>query len=185
MVLLLVQDGKLSLGDDIRKYIPELPDYSQPITIAQLLGHTSGLRDWRQIATFAGWPPGDRIYGLDDILRIAVRQKSLNHAPGAAWSYTNTGYDLLAIMVGRVSGKSLADLSRERIFQPLGMTHTHWREDFRRITPGRAIAYTPTADGYREFMPLEKGYGPGGLLTTVTLPLDSNVERELISEFIN
>lgn len=166
-VLLLVQDGKLSLGDNVRKFIPELPDYGQPITIGELLGHTSGLRDWRSIEVFAGWPPGDRLYGLADALRVATRQATLNYPPGTAWSYTNTGYDLLAIIVQRVSGKSLADLSRERLFVPLGMAHSSWRDDFRRIVSGRAIAYDPVAGGYHEDMPFENGYGPGGLLTTV------------------
>ena len=167
-VLLLVQDGRLSLQDDVRKYLPELPDYGRPITIAELLGHTSGLRVWGGVEDIAGWPRGDRIYTMADVLHVAARQRALNYTPGAAWSYTNTGYNLLALIVERVSGKALPAFSRERIFAPLGMTHSQWRDDFRRIVPARAIAYSAApGGGFRQTMPFENAYGNGGLLTTV------------------
>ena len=166
-VLLLVQDGRLSLQDSVRKYIPELPEYTGAITIAELLGHTSGLRDWGGVEDIAGWPRGDRVYSMDDVLHITALQKALNYKPGSAWSYTNTGYNLLAIIVERVSGKKLPAFSRERIFVPLGMTHTQWRDDFRRIVRDRAIAYSPIAGGYQQTMPFEDAIGNGGLLTTV------------------
>ena len=166
-ILLLVQDGRLALQDSVRKYIPELPDYTGPITVAQLLGHTSGLRDWGGVEDIAGWPRGDRIYSMDDVLHITALQKALNYKPGSAWSYTNTGYNLLAIIVERISGKKLPAFSHERIFVPLGMTHTQWRDDFRRIVRDRAIAYSPVAGGYQQTMPFEDAIGNGGLLTTV------------------
>jgi CubicO group peptidase (beta-lactamase class C family) len=166
-VLLLVAQGKLSLTDDVRKYVPELPDYGTPITINELLGHTSGLRDWGDVEAMAGWPRGSRIYTLADALAVAARQKSLNYRPGTAYSYTNTGYNLLAIIVERVSKASLAEFSRQYLFEPLGLTHTQWRDDFRRVVKGRAIAYEATKDGYRQEMPFEDVYGNGGLLTTV------------------
>jgi CubicO group peptidase (beta-lactamase class C family) len=166
-VLLLVQDGRLSLQDPVRKYIPELPDYSEPITIAELLGHTSGLRDWGSIEDIAGWPRGDRVYSMDEILHITALQKALNYKPGSAWSYTNTGYNLLAIIVERVSGQKLPAFSHERFFVPLGMTHSQWRDDFRRIVRDRAIAYSPGTGGYQQNMPFENSIGNGGLLTTV------------------
>jgi len=166
-VLLLVQDSRLSLQDSVRKYIPELPEYAAAITVAELLGHTSGLRDWGGVEDIAGWPGGDRVYTMDDVLHIAALQKALNYKPGSAWSYTNTGYNLLAIIVERVSGKKLPAFSRERIFVPLGMTHTQWRDDFRRIVRDRAIAYSPVAGSYQQTMPFEDAIGNGGLLTTV------------------
>jgi CubicO group peptidase (beta-lactamase class C family) len=166
--LVLVDEHRLSLDDDVRKYLPELPDYGQPITIAELMGHTSGLRDWEEIAAIAGWPYGERVYGQDDVLQIAARQHALNFNPGTAWSYTNTGYNLLALVIQRISGSSLAKFSREHLFTPLGMTHTQWRDDFRRVVPGRAVAYVSTADGnYEQYMPIGDTYGHGGLLTTV------------------
>ena len=167
-VLLLVQQGKLSLSDDVRKHVPELPDHGKTITIDHLIHHTSGLRDWGVLAEIAGWPRGTRIHTHAHVLDIASRQKALNHDPGAEFSYTNTGYNLLAVIVQRVSGQSLAEFSRQQIFEPLGMTHTQWRDDFTRIVKGRAIAYASGEDGaFHSEMPFENVYGNGGLLTTV------------------
>jgi CubicO group peptidase (beta-lactamase class C family) len=166
-VLLLAQQGKLSLRDDVRKYIPELPDYGTPITINDLLGHTSGLRDWGSVEAMAGWPRTTRVYTNDDILDIAAAQRKLNYAPGTFYLYINTDYDLLAIIVGRVSGEPLPAFSRKYLFTPLGMTHTQWRDDFRRVVKNRAIAYEPGDHGPRQLMPFEDTYGHAALLTTV------------------
>jgi CubicO group peptidase (beta-lactamase class C family) len=166
-VLLLARDGRLTLHDDVRKFIPELPDYGRPITIDELLAHTSGLRDWGDVEAIGGWPRGDRVYSMQDVLNVAARQKALNYAPGTAWSYTNTGYNLLAIVVERVSGKPFPVFTRERLFAPLGMTHSGWRDDFRKIVPGRAIAYGRSPSGYEQQMPFENAFGNGGLLSTV------------------
>jgi CubicO group peptidase (beta-lactamase class C family) len=102
-VLLLARDGRLSLADDVRRHLPELPDYGRPITVDQLLHHTSGLRDWRYVAAVAGDRLGSHVHDNADALEIAARQRSLNHAPGEAYAYTNTGYSLLAIIVERVT----------------------------------------------------------------------------------
>jgi CubicO group peptidase (beta-lactamase class C family) len=166
-ILLLAQDGKLSLDDPARKYVPELPDYGTPLTIRHMLQHTSGLRDWGEIGSIAGWPRTSRAYTHSHVLDIVRRQKSLNFTPGAQYSYSNSGYNLAAIIVSRVSGKSFADFSRERIFEPLGMTRTSWRDDFTRIVKDRAMAYTTAGDGFRTQMPFENVHGNGGLLTTV------------------
>ena len=168
-VLLLARDGKLSLDDPVRKYIPELPDYGprRTITIRHMLTHTSGLRDWGEVAGIAGWPRGRRVHTHAHVLDIVSRQKDLNFAPGTNWSYSNTGYNLSAVIVARVSGQSFADFSRDRIFTPLGMTRTSWRDDYTRIVKHRAVAYEPAGDGYRQDMPFENVHGNGGLLTTV------------------
>ena len=165
--LILIEQGKLKLDDDVRKYIPELPDYGAMITIAQLLGHSSGLRDWEGVVDIAGWPITTRVYTVNDVLEVASRQKSLNYPPGTAFSYTNTGYDLLGTIVERVSGEPLAEFSREHLLEPVGMTHTQWRDDFRRVVKGRAVAYDAIPGGYHQLMPFENVIGPGGLLTTV------------------
>lgn len=166
-VVLLALDGKLAFDDDVRRYLPELPEYGAPITIRQLLNHTSGLRDWGAVAAMGGWPRGTRTYTNDLVLEIARRQRSLNYAPGTFFSYTNTGYNLLALIVGRVAGMSLAEFTRARIFEPLGMAHTAWRDDYARVVKGRALAYDPAAAGtFRLDMPFENAYGNGGLLTT-------------------
>ena len=167
-ILMLVADSKIGLEDDIRKYLPEMPSYGAPITINHLLSHTSGLRDWGDVAAVGGWPRGTRAYSNLETLEIAARQASLNYPTGAAYSYTNTGFNLLAIIVSRVSGQSLADFTRDRLFKPLGMAHTQWRDDFTRVVPGRAEAYHPTADGQVLDMPFETAHGNGGLLTTVS-----------------
>ncbi|MBL8771401.1 MAG: beta-lactamase family protein [Phenylobacterium sp.] len=167
-ILLLAADGKLSLADDIRKHLPEMPDYGRPITIDMLLSHTSGLRDWGEVAALAGWPRTSRIYTAQEVLLIASRQKSLNYAPGEAYSYTNTGYNLAGLIVQRVSGQTLAEFTKDRLFEPLGMTHTSWRDNFRRIVSGRALAYEPGPGGaWLQDMPFENTYGHGALLTTV------------------
>jgi CubicO group peptidase (beta-lactamase class C family) len=166
-VLLLAREGKLSLDDQARKHIPELPDYGRPLTIRHMLTHTSGLRDWGEVEGIAGWPRTSRVYTHAHVLDIVSRQKSLNFEPGTNWSYCNTGYNLAAIIVSRVSGMPFAEFCRLRIFEPLGMTRTSWRDDFRRIVKGRAIAYSEAKDGYRQNMPFENVHGNGGLLTTV------------------
>jgi CubicO group peptidase (beta-lactamase class C family) len=166
-ILTLVHDGKLALSDDIRKYLPEMPDFGTPVTVDELLSHTSGLRDWGNEEDLTGWPRTDRVYDLQSVLASASRQRALNYAPGTHWSYTNTGYNLAAIIVSRVSGKSLAQFTEERFFKKLGMTHTSWRDDFRRIVPGRAIAYSSENGKTEQLMPFENAYGNGGLLITV------------------
>lgn len=169
-VTLLALDGKLRFDDPIQKHFPELPDYGAPVTVRMLLDHTSGLRDWGNIASLAGWPRGSRAYTHPHVLEIIARQRSLNYAPGSRYSYTNSGYSLLAMLVERVSGMPFAQFTHERLFTPLGMTHTSWRDDFRRIVPGRAQAYERSATGFAEMrldMPFEDTHGHGGLLTTV------------------
>ena len=166
-VLLLARDAKLSLEDPVRKFIPEVPDYGTPITIRQMLSHTSGLRDWGNITGIAGWPRGTRTHAHEHVLDVLTRQKALNFTPGTRWSYSNSGYNLAAILVTRVSGMSFAEFSRVRIFEPLGMRHTSWRDDFTRIVKHRAVAYVPEGQNYSMQMPFENVHGNGGLLTTV------------------
>jgi CubicO group peptidase (beta-lactamase class C family) len=167
--VLLALDGKLNLEDDVRKYVPELPTYERPILIRHLLNHTSGLRDWGEIADLAGWPRETRVHTHDDVLDILSHQRALNYPPGDKYSYTNSGYNLLAIIVSRVSGVPFATFSRERLFKPLGLTSTQWRDDFRRVVKHRAQAYSRKSGGEWELeMPFENVHGNGGLLTTVS-----------------
>lgn len=167
-VVLLALDGKLSLDDDVRRYFPELPEYPTPVTIRHLLNHTSGLRDWGSVAGIEGWPRTRRAHTHVHVLDILSRQRELNYPAGAYYSYTNSGYNLQAILVERVSGMSFADFSRTRIFEPLGMTRTQWRDDFNRIVKDRAVAYRPVGpDAWAMLMPFEDVHGNGGLLTTV------------------
>ena len=121
---LLAQDGKISLDDDVRKYIPELPVYGKTITIRHLIYHTSGIRDQWELLGMAGWRYPDDLFTQEDVLDIVVRQKALNFSPGDEYVYSNSGYSLLAMIVQRVSGKTLREFANQRIFQPLGMTST-------------------------------------------------------------
>jgi CubicO group peptidase (beta-lactamase class C family) len=166
-MILLARDGKLSLDDDVRKYVPELPSYQTPITIRQMLSHTSGLRDWGNLAGIAGMPRGSRVYTHGHVVDLLSRQTALNFAPGTRWSYSNSGYNLAAVVIARVSGMSFAEFSRTRLFQPLGLTHTSWRDDYARIVPGRAIGYAMSFGRFKQDMPFENVHGNGGLLTTV------------------
>ena len=166
-VVLLALDGKLSLDDPVRKYLPDFPEYDRPITIRHLLTHTSGLREWSSLVAAAGWPRGTRAHTQTTLLDILYRQRALNYPVGDYWSYTNSGYAVAMTLVEKVSGKTFQEFSRERIFGPLGMTHTRWRDDFTRLVPGRAQAYTWEGDAWHLAMPFENVVGPGGLLTTV------------------
>ncbi|WP_395334803.1 serine hydrolase domain-containing protein [Novosphingobium sp. BL-8H] len=165
--LMLAREGKLSLDDDIRKYVPEMPDYGAPVTIRHLLHHTSGLRDWGSVAAIEGWPRNSRTADNQDMLGILVHQKELNFAPGAHYLYSNSNFNLLAIIIQRVSGQSLADFTHDRIFVPLGMTHTRWRDDHGDVVVSRTGAYEFERDVYRNDQVIEDAYGNGGLLTTV------------------
>ena len=166
-VLLLAREGKLSLDDKVRRYIPEMPDVAADITIRQMLNHTAGLRDWGALAAIAGWPRTTRVHTHAHVLDIVSRQRMLNFEPGTRWSYSNTGYNLAAILVSRVSGTPFADFTRARIFEPLGMRDTSWRDDYTRIVKRRAIAYTEQKAVFSTLMPFENVHGNGGLLTTV------------------
>jgi CubicO group peptidase (beta-lactamase class C family) len=145
-ILLLAQDGKLSLDDDIHKHVPELPDYGVPVTIRHLLHHTSGLRDYINVMILGGFNFED-LTTDDDALAALVRQKTLDFRPGEEHSYSNSGYFLLSVIVKRVSGKSLKDFAQERIFTPLGMASTRFLDDHTAIVPGRAASYEPRPDG--------------------------------------
>lgn len=166
-VVLLALDGKLSLDDDVREYIPEIPDYGHTITLRHLMTHTSGLRDWGSVASISGWGREQRSHDHDDVLDILSRQSALNFVPGHEYSYSNSGYNLLAIVVDRVSGMPFADFSMQRIFQPLGLRNTQWRDDYQRIVRGRSSAYSATSDGWEINRPIEHVHGNGGILTTV------------------
>ena len=163
---LLAKDGRISLDDDIRKYVPELPTYDAPITIRHLIHHTSGLRDYYTLRSLAG-DPSDGVFGDDDILPLIARQRELNFTPGTQHLYSNSGYLLLSVIVKRVAGKSFRAFADERIFRPLGMTRTHFRDDHTELVKGRAYAYAPRGNGYSLSMPNFDVVGAGGLLMPV------------------
>lgn len=184
-IMLLAKDGKLSLDDDIRKYLTEIPDYGHKITIRHLLQHTSGLRDqWDLLFLARGRFEEDRITE-SDVLEIVARQKGLNFVPGSEYLYSNTGYTLAGVIVKRVSGKTLRDFADERIFKPLGMTSTHFHDDYTMVVKGRAAAYNRGADGkWHVSLPNYDTYGATSLFTTVgdLLKWDANVWKPTVGD---
>jgi CubicO group peptidase (beta-lactamase class C family) len=165
-VALLALDGKLSLDDDIRKYVPELPDLGAPVTLRHLLTHTSGWRDYIDIMSLEGWDERDRTTD-NDALNALRRQRALNFAPGTEFRYSNTGYFLMSLVVRRVSGQSLADFAQQRLFGPLGMRDTRFLTDTRTVVPNKATAYTPRAGHWNVAMSNWEQIGDGGVQTSV------------------
>lgn len=175
-VLLLAQDGKLSLDDDIRRHLPEIPDYGRRITIRQLLQHTSGLRDYIALLILGGAAFDDQTTDAQTLDALA-RQRALNFAPGSEHLYSNSGYFLAGQIVERVSGQSLPAFAQERLFAPLGMRDTRFRRDHAELVPERAMAYaraetpagTPpgdTATTYRLDQPHWDQVGDGSVHTS-------------------
>jgi CubicO group peptidase (beta-lactamase class C family) len=168
-IILLAQEGKISLDDDVRKYITELPDFGVRITIRHLIHHTSGLRDQWSLLGLAGWRYSLDLITDDDVLDVISRQKQLNFTPGAEYVYCNTGFTLLAQIVKRVSGESLREFTLKRIFQPLGMKSTHFRDDHAEIVKNIAYGYVDGEGGatYRLSVTNFDTVGATSLLTTV------------------
>lgn len=166
-VAMLAQDGKLSLDDDVRKHIPELPAYATPISVRHLMHHTSGLRDQWQLLGYAGWRFPEDLITERDVLNIVQRQHGLNFTPQSEWVYSNTGFTLLAVIVQRVSKQSLRDFAQQRIFASLGMTRTHFHDDHTMIVPGRTSAYAMRpGGGWRISLPVFDTYGATSLFST-------------------
>jgi CubicO group peptidase (beta-lactamase class C family) len=166
VIVLLAQEGKLALDDDVRRFVPELPRYEAPITIRHLLNHTSGLRDYTDLMALAGWQMED-FTTAEQALAMIVRQKALNFRPGAQYLYSNSGFFLLSVIAARAGGKPFPDLARERIFEPLGMTSTHFHSDHRLLVKNRAIGYAPREGGWAISMSDWEQTGDGSVLTTV------------------
>lgn len=166
-IALLVEEKRIALTDDVRKYVPELADYGTPITIAHLVHHTSGLRDWWELVSLAGLRFDDT-YAVQDVLEMTARQRGLNFKPGDRYLYSNTGYIVLGIIVQRVTGKTLREFAAERIFGPLEMTNSHYQDDHTQPVRGRAYAYSPSANGrYAINVWNNDLVGQGGVMTTV------------------
>ena len=166
-IQLLASEGKLSLDDDIRKWLPEIPDYGKTITVRHLLHHTGGLRDYIELFSLQGVEEED-LSTREDTLKVLALQKAPNFAPGEEHLYSNTGYFLLGEIVRRASGESLRDFARERIFGPLGMRHTQYNDLHTRLIPGRATGYAKAeGGGFGIDMSDWEQVGDGGVLTSI------------------
>lgn len=166
--VLLALDGRLSLDEDISRWVPEVAGLKRTITLRHLLTHTSGLPDRYVLHDYEGRPAGEVDHPNVEVLELVARLTDLNFDPGEDYLYSNTGFVVAVAVIERASGRTLQQLSEERIFRPLGMAATHWREDHRVVVPGRAAAYAGTRErGFRNDHPFTRVYGSGGLLTTI------------------
>ena len=155
-ILLLVEEKRLALTDDVRRYVPELPDYGRTITLDHMLTHTSGLRDWTALRDYGS--------GSEPAMPMILRQRALNFAPGEEWSYSNSGYVLLTEIVARVTKRPFSEFARTRLFEPIGMKATNYVDDLRQVIRNRALAYEPQGTGWRLDMLIDNERGGGGAL---------------------
>jgi CubicO group peptidase (beta-lactamase class C family) len=162
----LLQERKIALDDDIRKYLPDVPDFGKTITIEHLVHHTSGLRDWPQTLNVAGWR-WDEVFTFEDIMRLVKNQKELDFEPGTQHMYSNTGYNLLAAIVAKVSGKSFREWTDENIFTPLNMSSSHFLDDHKKVIKNLAYSYYPSDKDFVKNPTGLTAYGSSSLFTTV------------------
>ncbi len=146
-IAMLIDEGKIALDEDVRTYLPELPDFGRTITVQNLIYHTSGLRDWPGMLGLSGREMED-VISMEEIRSFVMHQQTLNFVPGTKFSYSNTGYTLLALIIERVSGQSLRSFMEDRIFSPLGMTHTFFQDDHEEIVSGRVTSYRLQAGSF-------------------------------------
>jgi CubicO group peptidase (beta-lactamase class C family) len=165
-ILLLEQQGKLSIDDDIHKYLPEMADFGATITLRNLLNHTSGLRDQWDLVRMAGWRMDD-VITQRQLLSMLFHQKELNFAPGAEHLYCNSGFTLLAEIVHRVSGRTFPQFTRDAIFQPLAMNSTHFHDDHEMLVKNRAYSYQPDGERFKLAALNYANVGATSLFTTV------------------
>ena len=158
-ILLLVEDGRLSLSDDIRKHLPQLPDYGHKVTVDNLLTHTGGIRDWTGMLPLA--PEGT------DVVTLIQRQRGLNFVPGEEWSYSTSGFELAKAIVARVSGMSFAEFTRRRLFEPLGMKSSAYVPDIMQAGENAALGYQKEGAGWKPFMRLGTNRGGGAIVSTI------------------
>lgn len=164
-ILLLAEEGKLNFDDDIRQYIPEVPDFGETITLRHLASHTSGMRDQWNLLRMAGWRLDD-VITTEHVLKMVAKQKELNFKPGEEFLYSNTGFTLLAEVVARVSGKSFAQFTHERLFTPLNMSNSLFYDDHQKIVSNRAYSYEPIDNGYQKSVLNYANVGATSLFTT-------------------
>ena len=167
-ILLMAQRGLISLDDPVRKYFPELPEYNRPLSIRHLVHHTGGVRDVYTLMALAGIQMDD-VLSERRALGLITSQRELNFDPGNDYLYSNSGYYLLALLVKRVTGKSLREYADEVLFRPLGMSNTHFHDEPDHIFKNRAFAYAPDGrGGYRiDYLLNFDKVGAGGLYTTI------------------
>jgi len=164
-ILLLEKEGKLSLDDDVRKHIPEIPDFGDTIRIKNLLNHTNGLREVYNLMPITGWKGEDALL-REEILSILKKQPELQAIPGEEYNYNNSAFIMLAEIVERISGMEFPDWMEENVFGPLGMDDSYVRKDPTQLIPNATQGYSNGENGYIESGDLYASYGAGGIYTT-------------------
>lgn len=162
----LIQQGKISLNDDVRQYLPDFPKFEKVIAIGNLVHHTSGLRDWPEALEAAGWRYSE-LCSFDDIMNMVKHQKELDFEPGSEHFYSNTGYNVLAAIIEKVTGKTFRDWTNENIFKPLGMDASFFLDDSRKVIPGLASSYYPDNGVFVKSTDILTAYGSSSLYTSV------------------
>jgi CubicO group peptidase (beta-lactamase class C family) len=165
-ILLLEQQGRLSLDDDVRMHIPELPDLGQVVTLHNMLNHTNGFREVYNLMPMTGWT-GEDMLRREEIIEILKRQEELQNAPGEEYNYNNSAFILLAEIVERISGQTFPEFMDSNVFAPLGMNSSLVRPNPAVIIPGASQGYVSDSLGYNEAGDLHAAYGAGGIYTTV------------------
>jgi len=185
-IAILIEQGKLSFEDNIQKYVPEWPDFGDPVKIKHLLYHTSGIREYLTLVELLGKPEGSGyVYTPRELVDILCNQKDLNFRPGEMYSYSNSGYFLLSEIISRLSGMKTSAFAQKHIFGPLGMTHTHFHDDPNRIVKNRAYGYARERNGgYRLNILRLEVIGDLGVFTTVEdfLKWDQNFYKNKLGE---
>ena len=164
-IALLAEQGALSLDDDVRQYVPEMPVYDAPVTLRHLLHHTSGLRDHIELLALGGLRYAAPSSPAEALALIA-RQRGLNHTPGDEFIYNNSGYVLLALIAERASGVPFPELAGHLVFSPLGMVDSRFRDGSAEDLRGLAISYEEEDDGFRPSAGGINLVGDGALVTT-------------------
>ena len=164
-ILLFQAEGKLSLEDDIRRHIPELPDFGTPVTIQNLLNHTGGYREIYNLLPFNGYRIENK-FDREFAIRIVQRQPELQAEPNTEFNYNNTGFILLATVIERLSGQTFPEFMKERVFEPLGMSNTLVKAYQGEIIAGSAQGYVSSVNGFRTARDLAGSYGASGIYTT-------------------
>ena len=163
---LAAMEGYLDLEDPLQKWIPELPDYGEPLTLRHTLNHTSGLRDYITLMSLKGLR-GDDFYTVAELIEVQALQEELNFPSGSEYLYSNSGYVLATEAVARAVGKPFKDYAEEVLFRPLQMSHSHFHDDHNHIVPLRADGYSPRGDGFRTNMTTLDMIGDGGVYTSI------------------
>jgi CubicO group peptidase (beta-lactamase class C family) len=164
-VALLEKQGRLFLDDDVRKLIPELPDFGTPVRLRHLLFHSSGLRDWLPVLQLAGRDKEE--VTIDRVLKIVQAQKKPIFTPGERTQFSNTDYDLLAETIKRAAGKPFSEWAWENVFKPLKMTRTQFRDNFRSIFDDQAFTYNYTRQEYLKGIDTLSLSGSHSLFTSI------------------